>query len=256
MARTRVGTSGWIYRHWRHGAFYPEGLKQKLEFGHYASLFDTVEINGTFYRPPGEISAKLWRDQAPEDFLYAWKYPRWLTHFYRLKNPEESFRLVFGRMKPLGKAAGPVLFHLPPQMQRDASRLKTALKLLPSAQRAAFEFRHPSWFEQEIFDLLQDHDAALCISDHKDAPAPWIRTATWAYIRGHGPGGTYHGSYSDAELRKWAQHVGTWRKQGADIFCYFDNDVDAEAPRDALRFKAMLASKPRSTKVSTSSKAG
>ncbi|RYZ14673.1 MAG: DUF72 domain-containing protein, partial [Alphaproteobacteria bacterium] len=217
MAEARIGTSGWIYRHWRRGAFYPEGLRQKLEFQHYASLFDTVEINGSFYRTPGETSARQWRDQAPEAFLYAWKYPRWLTHFYRLRNPEESFRLVFGRMKPLGGNAGPVLFQLPPHMQRDPSRLAGALKLLPRGQRAAFEFRHPSWYAKDILDLLQDHDAALCISDHHHAPAPWIRTASWVYVRGHGPGGTYHGSYGDHELRKWARHVRTWRKSGADI---------------------------------------
>jgi uncharacterized protein YecE (DUF72 family) len=148
-------------------------------------------------------------------------------------------------MKPLGGNAGPVLFQLPPHMQRDTSRLAGALKLLPRGQRAAFEFRHPSWYAKDILDLLQDHDAALCISDHHHAPAPWIRTASWVYVRGHGPGGTYHGSYGDHELRKWARHVRTWRKSGADTFCYFDNDPEAAAPRDALRLKTMLARAPR-----------
>lgn len=241
MSSARIGTSGWIYRHWRAGAFYPEELKQRLEFQHYASLFDTVEINGTFYRTPGEAAALRWREQAPQGFVYAWKYPRWLTHFYRLKDPQESYRLVFGRMKALGRSRGPVLFQLPPNMQADHDRLATALKLLPRGQQAAFEFRHPSWYKAKIFELLRDHDVALCVSDHHDAPAPWVRTASWAYVRGHGPGGTYHGSYADSELRGWSRRIRAWRKEGADVFCYFDNDPEAAAPRDALRFKKMLA---------------
>src|SRR4051812_1093294 len=115
MARLFIGTSGWQYRHWRKGAFYPLALKQRLEFAHYASLFNTVEINGSFYRLPLPRAPEAWRDQAPEGFIYAWKYPRWLTHFYRLRDPAESFERVFGRMQALGKTGGPVLFHLHPR---------------------------------------------------------------------------------------------------------------------------------------------
>jgi uncharacterized protein YecE (DUF72 family) len=240
MPEIRIGTSGWMYRHWRRGAFYPEGLKQKLEFAHYASLFDTVEINGSFYRLPVEGAPEAWRRQAPPGFLYAWKYPQWLTHYYKLKDPEESLKLVFGRMKGLGKAMGPVLFQLHPRMPVNLERLARVLKRLPRDKRATFEFRHPSWYAGAVFDLLAEHDVALCISDHHDAPSPWKRTATWAYVRGHGPGGHYHGSYSDETLKLWAKTFRRWRRDGADVFCYFDNDPEAAAPQDALRLKAML----------------
>jgi uncharacterized protein YecE (DUF72 family) len=172
----RIGTSGWVYKGWRGGMFYPAGLKQREEFGYYAQHFDSVEINGSFYRLPTEGAPQRWRDQAPEGFLYAWKYPRWLTHYYRLKDPSESYRLVFDRMSGLGPTQGPVLFQLPPRMRRDRERLANALKRLPLNIKAAFEFRHPSWYEPAIFTVLEEHDAALVISDHADAPAPWERT--------------------------------------------------------------------------------
>lgn len=240
MAHVRVGTSDWNYPHWRRGAFYPAGLKQRLEFEHYASVFDTVEINGSFYRTPSSKSAGQWHAQAPVGFVYAWKYPRWLTHFYRLKDPMESYRRVFSAMHPLASSSGPVLFQLPPRMQRNLDRLSDALRLLPRGQRAAFEFRHPSWYDDHVFATLGAHDAALCISDHHDARSPWVKTASWAYVRGHGPGGTYQRSYSDAELCKWSAQIRKWWRKGADVFCYFDNDLGAAAPHDALRLKSML----------------
>ena len=236
----RIGTSGWQYRHWRKGAFYPEGLKQRLEFEHYASRFDTVEINGSFYRLPVPGAPEKWAAMAPEGFLFAWKYPQWLTHYYRLRDPAESYKLVFGRMDGLGAREGPVLFHLHPRMEVDRERLAIALKLLPKGRRVAFEFRHPSWYTAAVFDLLRDHDVSLCISDHEDAPAPWEVTASWVYVRGHGPGGRYRDSYSDEELARWARAIRRWRRAGRDVFCYFDNDIGAEAPRDALRLKAKV----------------
>jgi uncharacterized protein YecE (DUF72 family) len=243
MARIHVGTSGWQYRHWRQGAFYPAGLKQRLEFAHYASRFETVEINGTFYRLPIEGAAEAWRDQAPEGFIYAWKYPRWLTHYYRLKDPRESFARVFKRMKGLGDRAGPVLFHLHPGMKLDEQRLLGALRLLPKRQRASFEFRHPSWYTKSVLQLLEDFDASLCISDHHDAPAPWEKTASWVYVRCHGPGGTYHGSYAKSVLETLANRLLRWRRQGVDVFCYFDNDPEAAAPKNA-RALNQLVKKP------------
>ncbi len=240
MAEIRIGTSGWMYRHWRRGAFYPEGLRQKDEFPHYASLFDTVEVNGSFYRLPVQGTPEAWRKQAPTGFIYAWKYPQWLTHYYKLRDPEESFKLVFGRMRALGPTMGPVLFQLHPRMPVDRERLAKALKLLPKGRRAAFEFRHPSWYERPVFDLLRDHDAALCISDHHDAPAPWKRTASWTYVRGHGPGGHYVGAYSRKTLEAWAKTFRGWKRRGIDVYCYFDNDPEAAAPRNALQLKVML----------------
>lgn len=240
MAEIRIGTSGWLYKDWR-GTFYPPGLKQKDEFAHYASQFDTVELNGSFYRLPIEGAPERWRDQAPKGFLFAWKYPRWLTHYYRLQDPGESYERVFTRMQGLGDRAGPVLFQLHPRMEKDRERLAQALKLLPKPIRATFEFRHPSWYDDAIFDLLREHDSALCISDHIDAPSPWTQTASWIYIRGHGPSGRYHGDYADTTLRTWAKRIRAWRAKDADVFCYFDNDIDAAAPRDAMKLKRLIA---------------
>ncbi|HYD72580.1 MAG TPA: DUF72 domain-containing protein [Candidatus Binatia bacterium] len=243
-AQLRIGTSGWLYKPWRGGAFYPKGLKQKDEFAHYATLFDTVELNGSFYRLPIETAPTRWREQAPKNFLYAWKYPRWLTHYYKLRDPAESYKLVFGRMRALRETEGPVLFQLHPRMVKDRERLAIALKLLPKNKRVTYEFRHPSWYDEDIFALLRDYDAALCISDHADAPTPWLETASWIYIRGHGPSGRYHGSYTDAALRTWSKHIRAWSAQNKHVFCYFDNDIGAAAPQDALRLKRML-SRPR-----------
>lgn len=240
LAQIRIGTSGWLYKSWR-GAFYPKGLRQKDEFAHYASLFDTVELNASHYRVPIETAPARWREQAPKGFLYAWKYPRWLTHYYKLKDPAESYKLVFGRMSGLDDTEGPVLFQLHPRMTKDRERLATALELLPKGKRATFEFRHPSWYDEDIFALLREHNAALCIADHADAPSPWADTANWVYIRGHGPSGAYHGSYSDAALRAWAKRVRAWSARGKDVFCYFDNDIGAAAPQDALRLKRLLS---------------
>jgi uncharacterized protein YecE (DUF72 family) len=240
MAAIRIGTSGWLYKPWRGGAFYPRGLKQREEFGYYASQFDTVELNGSFYRLPIEGAPEKWLAQAPENFLYAWKYPRWLTHYYKLKDPAESYKLVFGRMAALGDREGPVLFQLHPRMVKDRERLATALKLLPKGKRVAYEFRHPSWYDDDIFALLAEHDAALCISDHHDAPSPWHATASWIYVRGHGPGGRYHGRYGEPALRTWARRIRAWSRASKDVFCYFDNDIEAAAPKDAALLKDLL----------------
>lgn len=251
MTQILIGTSGWLYAHWRGGAFYPAGLKQREEFAHYASLFDTVEINGSFYRVPIEGAPERWRKQAPPGFVYAWKYPRWLTHFYKLKDPQESYKLVFGKMAALGPAEGPVLFQLHPRMEKDRERLARALELLPKGKRAAYEFRHPSWYDASVFALLGDHDAALCISDHHDAPSPWEKTASWIYVRGHGPGGRYAGRYPARTLQDWARRIRAWSRRNTDVFCYFDNDVGAAAPKDALALRRALAAEAPRAKVAS-----
>jgi uncharacterized protein YecE (DUF72 family) len=234
MAELRVGCSGWVYRHWR-GGFYPAGLRQKDEFAHYAAVFDTAEINASFYRLPSEATVDAWREKAPDGFVFAWKASRYLTHLKRLKDAEDSVALVFGRMDRLGEHFGPVLFQLPPSMKQDRERLAGFLKLLPRHRRCAFEFRHPSWYEPPILSLLGEHDAALCVSDHHHAPAPREATASWCYVRGHGPTGGYFGSYDDATLDAWAGHIRRWRFEGRDVYAYFDNDIGGAAPEDAQR---------------------
>ena len=144
------------------------------------------------------------------------------------------------RLALLRHKVGPILFQLPPKMHANPERLAAFLKMLSPARRYTFEFRHPSWYEAPIFDLLRRHDAALCLSDHAAAPAPWEVTASWVYIRGHGPSGRYHGNYSDATLRAWAGDIRRWRSQGREVWCFFDNDVKSAAPHDAQRLRDVL----------------
>jgi uncharacterized protein YecE (DUF72 family) len=238
LSELRIGCSGWSYRDWI-GPFYPPEVKAKDRFAFYASRFDTTEINASFYRLPSEAAVANWAEQAPPGFVFAWKVSRFITHNKKLKDCAASVELVFGRMRPLGAAAGPALIQLPPQLRRNDERLANFLKLLPPG-RHTVEFRHPSWYAPEVFALLADHNAALCISDHHSAPSPWELTADWAYVRGHGPGGRYFGRYAEAELRLWADRIGAWRAAGRDVYCYFDNDIKSAAPQDAAILKALV----------------
>jgi uncharacterized protein YecE (DUF72 family) len=229
-----IGTSGWHYGSWR-GPFYPKTVKVKEQLAYYTTRFPTTEINNSFYRLPTEKAVADWRDTVPEGFVFAWKASRYITHFKRLKECEDSIKLVFGRMRGLGDSFGPVLFQLPPQFHADSERLAAFLKLLPKKQQHAFEFRHESWYDAKIFEVLRDHNVSLCISDHAAAPSPWEVTADFVYLRGHGPGGRYSGAYSDTALKDWAASVRAWRKGRRVVFVYFDNDQKSQAPKDADR---------------------
>lgn len=235
----RIGTSGWTYGHWR-GAFYPERLKAAEWFAFYAQHFDCCEINGSFYRLPSEAAVARWAAKAPAGFVFAWKVSRYLTHAKKLKEPADSLSLIFGRMRRLGAHAGPALFQLHPLMKRDDARLEALLQQLPGDFRHAIEFRHPSWYVDPVYALLRAHRVAFCISDHHDAPSPWVETADLVYLRGHGPGGHYHGSYDDETLAEWARRIAHAHAAGREVHAYFDNDIGAEAPRDAQRLRAML----------------
>lgn len=238
MAALRIGCSGWAYKDWR-GPFYPEDAPAKAHLAFYATRFDTTEINASFYRLPSEQAVAAWRDQTPDGFLFAWKASRFLTHNKKLNDPADSLALIMGRMEGLGEKYGPVLFQLPPMLRINRERLAAFLSLLPRGRRCTIEFRHPSWYEASILRLLADHDVSLCLSDHHDAPSPWEVTATWVYVRGHGPGGFYRGRYDEETLRAWAAQFKLWGAEGRDVFCYFDNDIKSAAPSDAARLKAL-----------------
>ena len=240
MTELRIGCSGWSYKDWR-GPFYPPGLKAREHLAYYASRFSTAEINASFYRLPSENAVAAWRDGVPDGFLFAWKASRFLTHNKKLNDPKDSLDLIIGRMEPLGDRFGPILFQLPPMLRLNRERLATFLGLLPKGRRCTIEFRHPSWYAAEVFDLLQAHDVALCVSDHHDAPSPWEATASFVYVRAHGPGGRYFGRYSEEELAALAEAIRTWRKAGKAVFCYFDNDIRSAAPQDADRLIALTA---------------
>ena len=162
--------------------------------------------------------------ETSEDFIFAWKASKFITHWKRLSGTViESLELLESRLKLLGKKAGPILFQLPPNFQADLPRLNRFLKVLPR-RRCCFEFRHESGYVPSTYRLLKEYNAALCISDHHDAPAPWRRTADFLYIRGHGPTGRYKGHYSQNTLSSWSRRIRAWRKQGYDVYVYFDND--------------------------------
>lgn len=240
MAQLRIGTSGWSYRSWR-GPFFPERLAARHHLAFYATRFNATELNAPFYRTPTLKTARGWAAQTPEDFCFAWKASRFITHWKRLgATTRDSLVLMETRLRRLKGKAGPVLFQLPPNMQADRERLASFFKLLRRRRPYVFEFRHPSWYAPAILDLLGEHDAALCISDHADAPAPWEVTAGHVYVRGHGPTGRYRDHYSDPALAEWARAIRRWRRQRRDVYCFFDNDQKSAAPRDAERLLALL----------------
>jgi uncharacterized protein YecE (DUF72 family) len=235
----RIGTSGWHYPSWR-GPFYPETTKPKDFLSFYITRFGTAELNNPFYRLPTEAAVECWRDSTPDDFVFAWKASRFITHMIKLRNAENALQVMFGRAEILGPKLGPILFQLPPSLKADRERLATFLGLLPPGHRYTFEFRHPSWYEPPVLDLLREHDVALCLSDHANAPSPWEVTASFVYIRGHGPSGWYWGSYGDGTLQTWAGAIARWREEGRAVFCYFDNDIKSAAPEDARRLLDLL----------------
>jgi uncharacterized protein YecE (DUF72 family) len=240
MARVLIGTSGWHYESWR-GPFFPKGLPVKNQLQYYASRFSTTELNGVFYRTPTPEAVTSWREQTGNDFIFAWKASKFITHWKRLSGKSvNSLELLEDRLTLLGHKAGPILFQLPPNFEVDAGRLAAFCKLLRKKRRYSFEFRHSSWYAPAIFRLLSQHNISLCISDHHDAPAPWKRTAEFVYVRGHGPQGRYKGHYRPEALRNWARRISTWKKRGYDVFVYFDNDQKSAAPADALKLRRLL----------------
>ena len=240
MSGVFIGTSGWTYDGWR-GPFYPAEVPKKDWLRYYATRFPTTEINGSFYRTPELDAVRGWRSQTPKGFLFTWKASKFITHWKRLTaNCENSIDLMQTRLRALGPKLGAVLFQLPPHFAKNRERLDSFLDMLPRQHRYAFEFRHKSWYDDDILDILRDHDVALCLSDHRHAPSPWEVTARHVYLRGHGPGGHYRGSYSRRTLQRWADAIAAWQRQRRKVFVYFDNDQKAAAPKDAQRLIAML----------------
>jgi len=232
-----VGCSGWSYRHWRDG-FYPHGLPTSRWFAHYASVFNTVELNGTFYRLPTEKAVRSWHDSATPAFAFAAKASRLITHFRRLADCEEALAAYFERIELLGEHLGPILYQLPPNFERDDGVLKRFLALLPAVRRHVFEFRHASWWCDEVFDLLSRHKAGFCIYDMAQTRTPFIATTDFAYMRFHGPDGLGRGGYEEAELTAVARKLKDL--DGAErVFAYFNNDLRGQAPRDALTFRRL-----------------
>jgi uncharacterized protein YecE (DUF72 family) len=235
-----IGTSGWSYKSWS-GPFFPPRLPARLHLDFYSHHFHTTELNGVFYRTPTTSAVRAWAEQTPQEFVFAWKASKFITHWKRLgPTSGNSLALLESRLRLLKAKAGPVLFQLPPQFQKNAERLASFLKRLNKPRPYVFEFRHPSWYAPEIFDLLRDHGSALCISDHHDAPAPWTVTAPHVYVRAHGPWGDYRDRYAPQTLAAWARRLSRLRKEGHSIYVYFDNDQKSAAPLDAARLMHLM----------------
>ena len=242
MPQLRIGCSGWTYKDWK-GPFYPPKTPDARRLEHYSTVFDTAEINASFYRLPSEAMVEGWARRAPAGFVFAWKVSRFITHNKKLNECEDPIDLVFGRMAPLGDKLGPALVQLPPSLRRNDERLARFLDRLPPG-RVTVEFRDPSWYDPVVYRRLAERDVSLCISDHHSAPSPWEVTASWVYVRGHGPGGRYFGRYPDEELARWAGHIDRWRAEGRDVYAYFDNDIKSAAPFDAQALMAALSVRP------------
>jgi uncharacterized protein YecE (DUF72 family) len=236
----RIGTSGWTYDDWR-GRFYPTDVPKRNWLSWYSTQFSTTEVNGSFYRTPSLETVRAWRDETPDDFVFAWKASKFITHWKRLSDKSvNSIELMVTRLKALGPKVGPVLFQLPARFRADRERLASFLKRLPKRYKYAFEFRHESWYDMQILETLRSRNVALCLSDHRDAPAPWEITAGHVYIRGHGPTGRYKGRYREKTLQEWATAIKRWKRRKLTIFCYFDNDQKSAAPKDAGRLEGLL----------------
>jgi uncharacterized protein YecE (DUF72 family) len=241
VSEVRIGCSGWNYGHWRERV-YPKGLPPKRWLEHYATLFDTVEINTTFYRLPTVSAVQGWVEQTPLGFVFAVKASRYLTHIRRLTDVESGLQRFYEQIEPLvhSPKLGPVLWQLPPTFKRNDERLASALAALPEG-RHALEFREPSWYVDEVYELLRRLGVALVIPDSPKYPfrAPEL-TADWTFLRFHHGSRGRRGNYSETELEEWAERIAGWRDTGHDVYAYFNNDWEGYAVKNGLKLKELL----------------
>lgn len=238
----RVGCSGWSYTDWR-GVVYPADAPARRWLALYAERFDTVEINSTFYRLPAATTVDRWAAQVPAGFCFAVKVGQFGSHRMKLRDAASWLPRHLERVERLGPHLGPNLVQLPPRWKRDAARLDELLEVAPRHLRWAVELRDPSWLHDEVFDVLARHDAALCLHDLLP-DHPWERTASWAYVRFHGPhalADPYRWRYGGRRLRPVAERLAAWRSEGTDVYAYFNNDVEGHAVADAEWLRTRLA---------------
>lgn len=240
MRTARIGCSGWNYDSWR-GPFYPIRAPRRRWLELYASRFDTVEVNSTFYRLARRDAVATWVRDTPASFIFAVKASRYLTHVKRLTDLDQGIQRFYDPLEPLLQAGrlGPVLWQLPENFHRDDARLHAWLAALPGG-RHTIEFRHPSWFVPAVLNALREHRVALTIGDHRSRPfQPRVATADWWFVRFHFGTRGRRGNYSDSEVDEWAGRIAAWRRRG-EVFAYFNNDWDAFAPANAWRLARRL----------------
>jgi uncharacterized protein YecE (DUF72 family) len=240
MKRVLIGCSGWNYADWRE-IVYPRGLPQRRWLEHYAGLLRTVEVNNTFYRLPAREAVAAWAEQTPPDFVFAVKASRYLTHIKRLTTVGTGVARFYEGIEPLieSRKLGPVLWQLPANFRCDLGRLESALEQLPSG-RHCFEFRHPSWFTERVYEILREGGAALVIGDDPERPFQTREITTdWTYVRFHRGSRGRKGNYSSAELDTWRRRIARWRSR-VDVYAYFNNDWSAYAVKNALELRRGL----------------
>lgn len=230
-----IGTSGWQYRHWRE-TFYPRGLAQNGWLDYYADRFATVESNAAFYRLPERHTFEAWAERTPDDFVWAVKVSRFLTHIKRLAEPAEPVERFVDRASGLGHKLGPVLIQLPPQLRRDDERLDETLQRFPASMRVAVEFRHNSWWHDDVRRILERHRAALCWADRAGPRSPLWMTADWVYLRFHHGRASPRSCYGRQALATWAARLAGNVAAKTDAFVYFNNDGHACALRNGIVF--------------------
>ena len=244
-----IGCSGWNYKSWRN-QFYPQGLAAAHWLVYYASRFDTVEMNSTFYRLPEREQFVAWRQQTQPGFVAAVKASRYLTHLKRLREADEPLTRLFDRAAGLGSRLGPMLYQLPSHFPKDLDRLRRFLDLLPERIKLGgryrqvqhvMEFRHPSWYDDDVLRALGGRRVALCQHDKSGSGIEGAALGPLMYVRFHGTSGHYHGSYGDAVLERWATRLARAWRDGQDVYAYFNNDPDAAATHNASTLRGMVS---------------
>jgi len=231
---TWIGTSGWSYDHWQ-GILYPQSTPVGQRLAWYVKRFNTVEANNTFYHWPRDVTFQNWHDRLPPEYAFTVKASRVLSHYLKLTSPERSIDRMTAGLTTLAEKRGVLLVQLPPSMEIDVRRLEHFLGALPREWRTAIEFRHASWHVKPAFDLLERYGVAYCIMSGAELPCILRATAPFVYVRLHGPDHhhLYAGSYSDDDLRWWADRLREWGAQGKDVYAYFNNDGEGNAVRNA-----------------------
>ena len=239
MREPRIGTSGWSYPHWE-GVFYPPCLPQKKWLLYYSQFFDTVEINSSFYHLPRATTFSKWKESTPSGFIFSVKASRYITHIKKMKEVEEPLNRFYEVARELEDRLGPLLFQFPPQLKFNREIFSSFVELLSSDFRYVFEFRNESFFAEEVYEILKEKDICLCFSDTPSFPYQEVVTSSFIYLRLHGHGSLYTDFYSEEELKEWGAKIRFWLGE-RDVYCYFDNDYEGFAVKNAQRLKEILS---------------
>jgi uncharacterized protein YecE (DUF72 family) len=239
MVRYFIGTSGWHYDDWR-GRFYPEKLPRAKWLDFYAQHFPTLELNNTFYHLPTEKALNNWYDSSPPGFIFSVKVSRYITHIKRLKDCKEEIDKFMSKVAILKEKLGPLLYQLPPGLHRDDDKLADFLAILPRGHKHVIEFRHASWFAEDIYTILRRYRVGFCVFNMPKLTSPLIATTDFAYVRFHGGDSLYSSNYSDGDMASWAEKIAGLAANLESVYVYFNNDVAGYALQNAATIRGYL----------------